>query len=66
MHILSDDSVRASQLRLLSCLQAQATSDVTVIISDGDVAANGATDGSRTVTASDTVIHAAQYPLQAS
>ena len=34
----------------MSCLQAQATSDVTMIIPDGDVAANGATDGSRTMS----------------
>ncbi len=38
---LRDAIVHAFQLRLMSCLQAQATSDVTVIISDGDANANG-------------------------
>ena len=66
MHILSDGSVHDSQLRLMSCLQAQPTSDATGITSDGDAAANGATDGSRTVTANGAVIYVAQQPLQAS
>ncbi len=51
----SDSFVYDSQLKLISCLQA--TYDVTMIIPDGDA---GATDGSRTVTANGTTMHAAR------
>ncbi len=52
--------VHDSQLRLTSCLQAQATSDAKLITSDGDAAADRVIDGARTQTANGTVMHAAQ------
>ena len=56
----SDGVVRVFQLKLMSCLQAQGKSDATSITFDGDAAANGASNGSCTVTANGTVTHVRQ------
>ena len=52
--------VHDSQLRLIYCLQAQATSDAPLITTDQDAAANKGVDGSRTQTANGTIMHAAR------
>ena len=61
MQKLRNGIVHDTQLRLLSCLQAQATSDVIVVTSDGDADANGATAVPCIMTANGTVLrHAPQ------
>ena len=60
MRILRNGIVHDSQLRLVSCLQAQATSDATLTTSDGNAAADRVIDGSRSQTANGTTMHAAQ------
>jgi hypothetical protein len=52
--------VHDSQLRLIYCLQAQATSDAPLITTDQDAAANKVVDGSHTQTANGTIMHAAR------
>ncbi len=48
------------QLRLRSCLQAQATSDAKLITSDEDAAADRVLDGARIQTANGIIMHAAR------
>ena len=52
--------MRVFHLKLMSCLQAQGKSDATSITFDSDAAANGASDGSCSVTANGTVTHVRQ------